>query len=164
VSLSLVRADAKVFARKILRSLDTSAAMEVEVRETKRMAENGDENVIKILQLGLLPNSPYQFVDMEQCDFSLESYVSSPETHPFQLSTSFPNEGYQSQIWDIIMQITRGVAHLHHNNAIHLNLKPRNGSSFLLVANVQYYTDERIADGKSAILDIQLKEFHGQTT
>jgi serine/threonine protein kinase len=91
------------------------------------------KNIVEVLRLGDLFNSPYYFIDMELCDFNLEDYIYRDLDLPIQTSTprfvtSAPSEAEALPIWKIMMEITSGVEFIHSKDEIHRDLKPSNST------------------------------------
>jgi serine/threonine protein kinase len=79
-------------------------------------------------------NSSYYFLDMEFCDLNLESYITRTWSEEMWLKVPYftieqPTRMRTAQIWDIMEDITRGVAYIHNLNEVHRDLKPCNGIS-----------------------------------
>ena len=75
--------------------------MNNEIRAAVKLCTVGQSgNTIEVIRCGQLPRYPYFFIDMELCDFNLETYI---------------------------LQFANGVAFIHRNNEVHRDLKPRNG-------------------------------------
>ena len=101
----------------------------------KLCAANQNENIVQVIRWGQLPKSPYFFIDMELCDFNLETYVLQdwkpdvarkiPHFANFDLLT--PPQRL-AQMLTIMRDIVNGVAFIHRNNEVHRDLKPRNGT------------------------------------
>jgi len=92
-----------------------------------------EKNIIRFIQFGRLPKAPYYFIDMEFCEITLEQYIyrSEPlgpnENIPFFVKDAPPPMKAQ-QIWNVMKQITNGVAYLHSIGMAHRDLKPANGN------------------------------------
>ena len=91
-------------------------------------------NIVTVLRLGLLRNSPYYFFDMELCDYNLEMYIQAlwKPTNLEMSSLDSSNkptvdpEPRMRFVWSIMSQIASGVGFIHNNGEIHRDLKPRN--------------------------------------
>jgi serine/threonine protein kinase len=87
--------------------------------------------VVSVFRHGLLSTS-YYFLDMELCELNLEDYIERKWTSLIIRKVSYftndqPSRMRASQIWDIMQDISSGVAFIHSNKEIHRDLKPRNG-------------------------------------
>lgn len=82
---------------------------------------------------GKFPPS-YYFLDMELCDLSLETYIERKwtpamvEKVPY-FTAELPSRMRMAQTWDIMEDLTRGVAFIHQHKEVHRDLKPRNSIS-----------------------------------
>jgi serine/threonine protein kinase len=65
---------------------------------------------------------------MEWCEFNLHEYIYGTQKTPESKNLSGLSlpEGYAS-LWDVMEQVTSGVAFLHQKALVHRDLKPRNG-------------------------------------
>jgi serine/threonine protein kinase len=118
------------FARKLVRipRVD-SKVVENEVQALKELCREGAHpNVVALLQIGELRNSQDLFIDMELCDLNLLEYIHGTDPHA---STFFvkdqPPPMKARQVWNVMLQITRGVEYVHHKRLVHRDLKPANG-------------------------------------
>jgi serine/threonine protein kinase len=88
-------------------------------------------NIVQVLRLGELKNSPYYFIDMELCDCNLAHYIyqdsSNSESIPHFYDDA-PLSVKGLQIWHIMRQIVSGTAFIHSQNEVHRDLKPKNGT------------------------------------
>jgi serine/threonine protein kinase len=111
------------FARKLIRldALDVSAVRN-EIRAMTKLCDGSNENIIEVIRTGDFEDLSYAYIDMELCDLNLEEYIRSK----WALQ---PVEGAPSEldIWDIMSQISSGIAFVHAKNEIHRDLKPSNG-------------------------------------
>jgi serine/threonine protein kinase len=105
----------------------------------KLCADGGHENIVKILRHGWFSDQSYFYIDMELCDHNLEDHILKDKAWSSLVSGSSSLGAGQSadellnrkfqEIMDIITQIIRGIEFIHSRNAVHRDLKPRNGSS-----------------------------------
>jgi serine/threonine protein kinase len=79
-------------------------------------------NLVITFRTGLLEGTPYYFIDMELCDYDLETYISDGKLYELKQSARAP------QVIRIMKHITNGIAFLHSQNQVHRDLKPRNGN------------------------------------
>jgi serine/threonine protein kinase len=136
---------APAFARKIVRVGGRTQLQEVEdeARTAMKLSRSGCRNVVSVLQCGMMPNSPYFYIDMELCDFNLASYIGGFG------STSRSALG----VWQIMMDICSGLIYIHDQEYVHRDLKPTNGISRLGHANFfQCSSVRQTVPGKSPIL------------
>ena len=79
-----------------------------------KLSQSGMENIVFLLQCGLLPNTPYFYFDMELCDFNLAHYIAS---------------GGRSTagVWQIMLDICNALIYIHDQGFVHRDLKPTNG-------------------------------------
>lgn len=126
-----------MFARKLVRPSWRFTLEEVqnEARAVAKLCKPGShDNIVSVLRQGLLPKSSYHFLDMELCDFSLETYIHRQWTPimadkiPYFTTIDEQEPATKfSQILNIMRDITSGVAFIHLQKEIHRDLKPRNG-------------------------------------
>lgn len=107
-----------------------------EIRAVLKLCRGTHENIIEVLGHGKLNNTSYHFIDMELCDFNLESYIDTlwspvPDDEKANLdgtmNVKFQNPNFRMRyIWIIMHQIACGVAYIHSQKEVHRDLKPRN--------------------------------------
>lgn len=95
----------------------------------------GNSNILSVFGWGMLPDSPYCFIDMELCDFNLETYIlrewepSMEVTVPDFTNFEHLKPSHKlAQLLTIMRDIANGVAFIHLLDEIHRDLKPRNGT------------------------------------
>jgi serine/threonine protein kinase len=97
-----------------------------------------------VFRHGRLPQT-YYFIDMELCDLSLDHYIYQQwtpamiEVVPY-FTAELPSRFRVSQIWNVMEDITRGVAFLHLQNHVHRDIKPRNSISSLVFLTPVLYS------------------------
>jgi serine/threonine protein kinase len=96
-------------------------ALRNEIRAITKLCDGSNENIIKVIRTGDFEDLSYVYIDMELCDLNLEEYIRSK--WGLQPVEGIPDELY---IWDIMTQISRGLAFVHAKNEIHRDLKPSN--------------------------------------
>jgi serine/threonine protein kinase len=108
----------------------------IEERNTVRKLcqEYSHQNLVHVSFYGRLPDERW-FIDMEFCNFSLRKYIrevgkrSKDEILPLPYwVTSDTLRTIQQDVWDIMRQISSGVAFMHHHNHIHRDIKPENST------------------------------------
>jgi serine/threonine protein kinase len=103
-----------------------------ESRAIRKLCERGAcLNIVQVLRMGQLNNSPFFFIDMELCEMNLEDYLyrgSLGKPRVPLLVRDASSSTKSAQIWDTITQITRGVAFIHEQGEVHRDLKPQNGT------------------------------------
>jgi serine/threonine protein kinase len=88
-------------------------------------------NIVPVFAHGQLPFSSIHYLDMELCDLNLEKYIHRGRTTslqtPFNAAEMSP-QMQMFQVWEIMENITNGVAFIHDKGEVHRDLKPRNGT------------------------------------
>ena len=103
---------------------------------------------------------------MELCDINLDCYIERQRNEAIEKELSYLaaiNSFRMDQIWDIMQDITNGVAFIHSEKEIHRDLKPHNSTpnltTFTAVTNeLQYYIPIRTSFGKLPTLVSLWKE------
>jgi serine/threonine protein kinase len=88
----------------------------------------GNPHIVAILKIGDIPQNV--FFDMELCDMNLADYIYGTldeSTAATYFIKDQPPPMKSRQIWNVMLQITRGVEFLHGKNMVHRDLKPVNG-------------------------------------
>jgi serine/threonine protein kinase len=127
----------QVFARKIIRIFGRVTEEDVlkEVRAVERLCTPGThKNIVCVFYQGWLSSSLY-FLDMEYCELDLDGWIQrhwSPEVEQKlpHLTGNVPSRTKMTQIWDVMEDLTKGVAFIHSKSQVHRDLKPRNSNSF----------------------------------
>jgi len=87
--------------------------------------------------VGEIRNFPLYFIDMELCEINLAHYIyriqdsGTPDSLP-QFIRDAPSSVKATQIWNVMYQITSGLAYIHENKEVHRDLKPENGWLFII--------------------------------
>lgn len=132
-----------MFARKLLRPSHNTTQEDIdnEMRAIEILCERDThENIVKVLEHGWLTNSPYYFIDMELCDYNLETYIYSDRL-PW-LNEIYPSDPQSVNdiglynMWGIVEQIVLGLEFIHSHRLVHRDLKPRNGNDVKKTADV----------------------------
>jgi serine/threonine protein kinase len=98
-------------------------------------------NIVAVLKHGILDRGFY-FLDMELCELSLDNYIQMSWTQmmkenvPHLTSSDLPPKTKTSHVWEIMEDITQGVAFIHQRGWIHRDLKPRNGLTNMIQAGL----------------------------
>ena len=125
------------FARKLVHipGIDTKV-IENEVEAILKLCRDGGHlHIVTVMRIGDIP--PFLFIDMELCDLNLADYIyctkdrASVPTY-FIKDQSPPMKS--CQIWNVMLQIAKGVEFLHVRKMVHRDLKPLNSN--LLVVSV----------------------------
>ena len=120
----------KPFVRKLVGPTLFAALADATAARTR-----GHENIVHILGHGKLQTSTGYYMDMELCEYNLETYIKLL-WHPSHLELMLWKTASETlidvkprlrYIWIIMAQIGNGLNFLHCNGQIHGNLKPRNG-------------------------------------
>jgi serine/threonine protein kinase len=104
--------------------------IENEIGSILRLYESGgNPHIVAILKIGDIPQNV--FFDMELCDMNLADYIYGTldeSTAATYLIKDQPPPMKSRQIWNVMLQITKGVEFLHGKNMVHRDLKPANGT------------------------------------
>lgn len=106
-----------------------------EIRAVAKLCLSGcDDHIVTVLRHGPLANSSYVYLDMELCDLNLDQYIRKDWDPGMEEKVPhFTNRDElgpvikAAQIWNIMADISSGVAFIHSRAEIHRDLKPRNG-------------------------------------
>ena len=129
----------QVFARKIIRVFGGVTEKDImnEVRAVEKLCKPGThKNIVCVFRQGRLSSSLY-FLDMEYCDLDLDGWIQRRWTHTVEqklphLTGNVPSRTRMTQIWDVMEDLTKGVAFIHSQGHVHRDLKPRNSTDPLL--------------------------------
>ena len=121
---------ARVFARKILEKNSILSASKNEERAIKKLCNKTNENIIHVFRIGEFKHNGmlYTCIDTELCDFTLSEYIKwSPKIAKALHGPEMESPVSKKSTWNIMRQITSGLAFIHSQNEIHRDLKPQNG-------------------------------------
>ncbi len=90
-------------------------------------------HIVTILQLGEFRNAhtQYYFIDMELCDLNLADFIHGPASSNPSIPSLVKNVSpplRALQIWNVMMQIAKGLVYIHSLDVVHRDLKPANGA------------------------------------
>ena len=115
----------KLFARKIIRVSDQVKKEDI---ENEAMAlgilriQKNRVNIIKIFQHKWIRDGEAYVIDMELGKGTLHDYIKESRK---------VDGNYRLDIWNVMQQVTAGVADLHKHGIIHRDLKPANSITLL---------------------------------
>lgn len=107
-----------------------------ELRAISKLCENkAHHNIIEVFGHGQLADAALYYIDMELCDFDLQSCINA------RLSLNGSNDIKRSQIelptklkvsliFAIMDDIASGLVFIHSHKHVHRDIKPRNSMSF----------------------------------
>jgi serine/threonine protein kinase len=126
--------DTQAFARKLVRiPIVDAKVVENEVRVLRELCcEGAHANIVAVLTIGALLNSEDLFIDMELCDLNLDEYIACKKPRdsvPTFFVVDQPPPVKAIQIWNVMLQIAKGVEYLHLKHVVHRDLKPANGNA-----------------------------------
>lgn len=78
-------------------------------------------NIVSIFYCGAISSS-YYFIDMELCDINLECYIERQRNEAIEKELSYLaaiSSFGMDQIWDIMQDITNGMAFIHSEKEVH---------------------------------------------
>lgn len=103
---------------------EIKASFENEVRAISKLCKaKAHPNIVAVFRQGEVKNSALYYIDMELCDGNLDQFMRDhlpSSTTPIHIS----------DIWNIMVQITSGLAYIHSCGEIHRDIKPRNSNTF----------------------------------
>jgi serine/threonine protein kinase len=100
---------------------DTQRSFENEVRVISKLCKsNSHANIVSVFRLGDVKDSALFYIDMELCDGNLEQFMRD------RRGTIELND-----VWNIMVQVTSGLAYIHSQGEVHRDMKPRNSKSQL---------------------------------
>ena len=103
-------------------------ALANERRAITKLCNGEHENIVEVFKLGEFADSSHFFIDMELCDINLEGYNKSCWTMSVLADDSLLGSR-EMEMWNIMTQISNGVAYIHGQGEVHRDLKPLNGRS-----------------------------------
>jgi serine/threonine protein kinase len=91
-------------------------------------------NIVSVLNFGKIPRSYFYFLDMEFCEFNLDTYIQRKWTPEIKEKAPklvgidvLPECVRIAQAGKIMTDIAAGVSFIHSHKEIHRDLKPQNG-------------------------------------
>jgi len=124
------------FARKLIRPIENDGYKDIinEARAIDKLCiYERHEHIVAVLTWGKLQQSPYYYFDMELCDFSLDDYLQEKRVPEFFLPELYHHQPSKSSLemrlwhlWNIMEQVTTGLAFIHMKEEVHRDLKPSN--------------------------------------
>ena len=104
------------------------------MRAIEILCSKNHRNIVQVLECGRLkPRSAFHFIDMELCDFSLETYASGKEVsilanwHELRLRGLNHHGEFEEHNIRILGQICDALVFVHGEKEIHRDLSPQNG-------------------------------------
>jgi serine/threonine protein kinase len=90
------------------------------------MSHDPHKNIITVFQCGCL-TPPWYYIDMELCEYNLEVWIFRRMEEVENKPGLSAEQSRITQIWEIMLDIIRGIMYIHSQKQIHRDLKPRNG-------------------------------------
>jgi serine/threonine protein kinase len=91
-----------------------------EVRAMAKLCQQSSHpHMVAVFRRGEVTDSAYYYIDMELCDSNLDKFMRDhrpSSSSPIQLPL----------VWNIMVQITSGLAFIHEHGEVHRDIKPRN--------------------------------------
>jgi|SRR5271155_903564 eukaryotic-like serine/threonine-protein kinase len=95
-------------------------SFENEVRAISKLCrETAHPHIVSVFRQGEVKDSALYYIDMELCNGNLDQFIRDRGA-----SSSTPI--IIADVWDIMVQITSGLAHIHSQGEVHRDIKPRN--------------------------------------
>ena len=95
-------------------------SFENEVRAISKLCkETGHPHIVSVFRQGEVKDSALYYIDMELCNGNLDQFIR--DRGP---SSSTPIT--IADVWNIMVQLTSGLAHIHSQGEVHRDIKPRN--------------------------------------
>lgn len=110
-----------------MKHFHNAAQVDNELRAIGKLCGGADENVVKVFNFRnrvTFDTEPCAFIDMESCDWNLDQYIGGMWSYGIVHTTL---EVRRNEIWSIILQIAKGLKHIHGEKEVHRDLKPQNG-------------------------------------
>ena len=133
-----------MFARKLIHIFgtdhfraETERMVMNEFRAVSKLCRPGmHRNIVSVLDYGKFPHGDVYYIDMELCDITLDYFIARdwpPELrdHIPQSLADPQGSTFFSQWWNIMEDITSGVAYIHFHNEVHRDIKPRNSTNLI---------------------------------
>lgn len=114
----------------------TKEDIDNELHAVSNICRSPHRNIVAVLKFGKLPNSHYHFLDMEFCDFNLDSYIlrnwheSVKQKVPYFVEVDNSLRSGTGEIYEILRDITTGVEYIHSHGYVHRDMKPQNSIFF----------------------------------
>ena len=128
-----------MFARKVIRQFGSIQFPQIhrEFNSVRKLCiPKAHQNIVVVFETGRLPDSWYWYIDMEICDFNLQTYILRQWTAELEaLVPSFvavdksPISVKIHQIVVVMKNLFRGVIFIHSLGMVHRDLKPSNSIS-----------------------------------
>lgn len=91
-----------------------------EVRAMSKFCQaESHPHIVEVFRQGEVIDSAYYYIDMELCDGNLDKFMRDhrpSSSSPIQIPL----------VWNIMVQITSGLAFIHEHGEVHRDIKPRN--------------------------------------
>lgn len=132
-----------VFARKLIQQFAdvTREDIEREAKTSRELCDGSNPFVIQVLKHGWMSKTlkpPFYYIDMELCPETLEQRIETMKEHPFikniAVGDSFRIDWDQlGAVFDIVLDIAKGIEYIHSKGKVHRDLKPRNSNIHLII-------------------------------
>lgn len=94
-----------------------------------KLCSKRHSNIVRIVAHGDVNNFPYYYIDMELCDLDLSHYIANRKSEsrkcPISSKELSPKD-IMNHSFDILKDVTRGVAFIHAQQIVHRDIKPQN--------------------------------------
>jgi serine/threonine protein kinase len=123
----------QVFARKVIRIFGGVTEKDIlnEARAAGKLcAPPTHKNIVCVFRQDWLSKSEsLYYLDMQYCDFNLDCWIHGHRSSKLERIMPRLEGNRMTQIWNVMRDLTSGVAFIHSRSQVHRDLKPGNSNS-----------------------------------